>query len=123
GLTRRIEEMRAFRDDLQGSRALPFFSFRVHFAETDGFDVVLSNPPWVRAHNWPPTVREILRTRYRVCADAGWPHAAALTSTPRGAGAQVDLAFLFLERSLRLLRDGGTLGMVLPAKLIRSLAP
>src|SRR5690606_37799227 len=40
GLTRRIEEMRAFRDDLRGSRALPFFSFRVHFAETEGFDIV-----------------------------------------------------------------------------------
>ncbi|HEX2167458.1 MAG TPA: hypothetical protein VHG09_09540, partial [Longimicrobiales bacterium] len=119
----RLKEMEAFRSDLRGSRALPFFSFRVHFAETSGFDVVLSNPPWVRAHNWPPTVRQLLRERYRVCRDAGWPHAAALTATPHGAGAQVDLAFLFLERSLRLLRDGGTMGMVLPAKLIRSLAP
>jgi hypothetical protein len=122
-LVTRLDEMRAFRDELRGARGLPFFSFRVHFAGTDGFDVVLSNPPWVRAHNWPPTVRQLLRERYRVCADAGWPHAAHLTATPRGAGAQVDLAFLFLERSLRLLRDGGTLGIVLPAKLIRSLAP
>lgn len=122
-LDSRLDEMRAFRGDLRGSRALPFFSFRVHFAGVDAFDVILSNPPWVRAHNWPPAVRTLLRERYRVCSDAGWPHAAALTATPHGAGAQVDLAFLFLERSLRLLRDGGTLGMVLPAKLIRSLAP
>jgi hypothetical protein len=122
-LTARLTEMDAFRHDLRGSRALPFFSFRVHFAETDGFDIVLSNPPWVRAHNWPPTVRQLLRERYRVCADAGWPHAAAVTGMSRGAGSQIDLAFLFLERSLSLLRPGGTLGMVLPAKLIRSLAP
>lgn len=115
--------LKAFRRDLRGSRALPFFSFRVHFADIDGFDVVLSNPPWVRSHHWPPTVRQLLRERYRVCADAGWPHAAVATATPSGAGSQVDLAFLFLERSLDLLRDRGTLGMVLPAKLIRSLAP
>ncbi|MBR9991367.1 MAG: hypothetical protein KFH98_16505 [Gemmatimonadetes bacterium] len=122
-LDTRLHEMAAFRDDLSGTRALPFFSFRVHFAEADRFDVVLSNPPWVRAHNWPPTVRRILRDRYRVCADAGWPHAVAITASPHGAGAQVDLAFLFLELSLRRLRAGGTLGLVLPAKLIRSLAP
>ncbi|MGH7466159.1 MAG: Eco57I restriction-modification methylase domain-containing protein, partial [Longimicrobiales bacterium] len=122
-LTARQSEMQAFRSDLYGARALPFFSFRVHFAGTDGFDVLFSNPPWVRAHNWPPTVRQLLRERYRVCAEAGWPHAASATATPAGAGAQVDLAFLFLERSLRLLQAGGTLGMVLPAKLIRSLAP
>ncbi|HEX6133943.1 MAG TPA: hypothetical protein VFZ24_08265 [Longimicrobiales bacterium] len=122
-VTSRLSELHRFRGELRGSRALPFFSFRVHFAEVDGFDVVLCNPPWVRAHNWPPTVRHLLRDRYRVCAAAGWPHAAASTGTPHAAGAQVDLAFLFLERSLRLLREGGTLGMVLPAKLIRSLAP
>ena len=122
-LTSRLEEMRALRRDIRDARALPFFSFRVHFAETAAFDVVLSNPPWVRAHNWPAAVRTVLRDRYRVCADAGWPYAAFLTATPHAAGAQVDLAFLFLERSLRLLRVRGTLGMVLPAKLFRSLAP
>ncbi|HSK20260.1 MAG TPA: hypothetical protein VK912_13995 [Longimicrobiales bacterium] len=122
-LTSRLEEMHALGRDIRDTGALPFFSFRVHFAETEAFDVVLSNPPWVRAHNWPAAVRTLLRERYRVCADAGWPYAASLTATPHAAGAQVDLAFLFLERSLRLLRVRGTLGMVLPAKLFRSLAP
>lgn len=122
-LRSRLADMQAFRGDIAGAHALPFFSFRVHFAGIDGFDIVLSNPPWVRAHNWPPAVRALLRERYRVCSAAGWPHAASLTAAPAATGAQVDLAFLFLERSLRLLRDGGTLGMVLPAKLMRSLAP
>ena len=122
-LTTRLHELRVLGRDMRDARVLPFFSFRVHFAETDAFDVVLSNPPWVRAHNGPAAVRALLRERYRVCADAGWPYAASLTATPRAAGAQVDLAFLFLERSLRLLRVRGTLGMVLPAKLFRSLAP
>src|SRR5690606_16977607 len=122
-LRSRLGEMQAFRGDIAGARALPFFSFRVHFAGIDGFDIVLSNPPWVRAHKWPPAVRTLLRERYRVCSHAGWPHAVRLTAAPAATGAQVDLAFLFLERSLGLLRAGGTLGIVLPAKLMRSLAP
>jgi hypothetical protein len=121
-LRRREAELNAFRDDITSSRSLPFFSYRVHFAKAeDGFDVILSNPPWVRSHNWPPTVRETLRERYAVCAEAGWPYAARLAGSPHAAGAQVDLSLLFLERGVRLLAPGGTLGMLLPAKLIRSL--
>ncbi|CAN5628160.1 hypothetical protein BH23GEM9_BH23GEM9_05250 [soil metagenome] len=115
-------ELGTFRQEVNGAGRLPFFSFRVHFADADdGFDVILSNPPWVRAHRWPPSVRSLLRERYRVCATAGWPYAAALSKMPTAAGAQVDLSLLFLEKSVRLLRDGGTLAMLLPAKLFRSL--
>jgi len=121
--TSRLSALHAFRADLRGSRAVPFFSFRVHFAEVDAFDIVLCNPPWVRTHHWPTTTRRLLREQFRVCRDAGWPFATTLSHTPHAASAQVDLAFLFLERSIRLVRDGGTLGMVLPAKLLRSLAP
>jgi hypothetical protein len=124
GTARRLDELTTLRAALRASGALPFFSFPVHFvAGAAGFDVVLSNPPWVRAHAWPATTATLLRERYRVCAHAGWPHAATLTRTPVGAGAQVDLAFLFLERAVNLLREGGTMGLVLPAKLLRSLAP
>ena len=115
-------ELQRVAQEMARSRALPFFSFRVHFAEaTAGFDLVISNPPWVRAHRWPAAVRRILRERYRVCAEAGWPEAARLSRLPVGAGAQVDLSLLFLERSIELLAAGGTLGMLLPAKLLRSL--
>lgn len=120
-LERRRAELAAFSDEACGRRRLPFFSFRVHFAEAhDGFDIIVSNPPWVRAHRWPPATRRLLRDRYQVCSAAGWPAAARLVGAP-GAGAQVDLSLLFLERSVHLLRRGGTLGMLLPAKLLRSL--
>lgn len=118
----RLQELHTFRHELRGLRRLPFFSFRVHFAEArTGFDLVLSNPPWVRSQHWPPTARRLLRERYAVCAEAGWPYAARLSGQPSAAGAQVDLSLLFLERAIRLLADGGTLGMLLPAKLFRSL--
>jgi hypothetical protein len=121
-LRRHEEEMASFRRDVSGARRLPFFSFRVHFAEArDGFDLILSNPPWVRAHRWPPGVRDLLRERYRVCESAGWPYAARLVRQPAAAGTQVDLALLFLERSIRLLRENGTLALLLPSKLFRSL--
>jgi hypothetical protein len=94
-------ELQRVAQEMARSRALPFFSFRVHFAEaTAGFDLVISNPPWVRARRWPAAVRRILRERYRVCAEAGWPEAARLSRLPVGAGAQVDLSLLFLERSI-----------------------
>jgi hypothetical protein len=121
-LEQRRAELASFEGDVGGTRLRPFFSFRVHFAEAaEGFDVVLSNPPWVRAHRWPPATRRLLRERYRVCSAAGWPAAARASGTPAGAGAQVDLSLLFLERSIGLLAPGGTLGMLLPAKLFRSL--
>jgi hypothetical protein len=40
----------------------------------------------------------------------------------RGFAAQVDLAALFVERSLDLLREGASFALLLPAKLWRSLA-
>jgi hypothetical protein len=118
----RTAELDAFTTDLDGSARLPFFSFRVHFAEAgSGFDVILSNPPWIRAHGWPPTVRNALRSRYAVCRNAGWPAAARMAGRSSSAAAQVDLSLLFLERAGRLLSPGGTLAMLLPAKMLRSL--
>jgi hypothetical protein len=121
-IRRRQAELHAFRGELNGAGRLPFFSFRIHFAEAErGFDLVFSNPPWVRSHNWPPAVRALLRERYHVCGAAGWPYVASLTQLPGAAGRQVDLSLLFLEKSLRLLAPGGTIAMILPAKLFRSL--
>jgi hypothetical protein len=118
----RLREIGLYTRALNESRHLPFFSFPVHFAEAhDGFDLILSNPPWVRSRHWPPAARALLRDRYMVCSEAGWPYASALSRQPAAAGSQVDLSLLFLERSIGLLKRGGTLGMVLPAKVIRSL--
>ncbi len=119
----RRAEMQSIRTSLDDTRALPFFSFSVHFAEAamNGFDVVLSNPPWVRVHRWPPALARLVRTRYAVCRDSGWALGARLAGAPSAATSQVDLAMLFLERALALLAPSGTLGMLLPAKLLRSL--
>ncbi|HWV58388.1 MAG TPA: hypothetical protein VNZ57_13125, partial [Longimicrobiales bacterium] len=126
----RLRALEARRRELDGiarviddSGALPFFSFRVHFCEATepGFDIVLSNPPWVRSHRWPATLGVAARQRFEVCRGGGWraPGQATFAAEP-GAG-QVDLSLLFLERSLELLRPGGTLALVLPAKMYRSL--
>lgn len=108
--------------DLEEAGELPFFSFGVHFAEAAarGFDLVLSNPPWVRAHRWPAGQGAFLRSRYDVCS-GGWRGGTTLARVAAGVGAQVDLALLFLERSLRLLAPGGVLAMLLPAKSLRAL--
>ena len=122
-LEARRAEIARLRESLDEAGVLPFFSFGVHFAEAaaEGFDLILSNPPWVRAHRWPGPIRRLVRRRYAVCREAGWRRGAALAGAPGGVAAQVDLSLLFLERSLRLLSPGGVLAMLVPAKVLRSL--
>jgi hypothetical protein len=109
---------------LKSGAPLPF-SFPVHFADAaaaDGFELVVGNPPWVRLHNIPPATRDSLRARYRSFRDAAWMPGAEETGAGRGFSAQVDLAALFVERSLALTRPGGAVALLVPAKLWRSLA-
>jgi hypothetical protein len=104
--------------------ALPF-SFATHFpdaAARGGFDAIIANPPWVRLHRIPPSSRARLRASYAVFSRAPWEHGADAARAGRGFAAQIDLAALFVERSLDLLRDGAALAMLLPTKLWRSLA-
>ena len=119
----RQAELGRLRASLEDAGALPFFSFGVHFAEAAerGFDLVLSNPPWVRAHRWPAALKSLVRRRYAVCRSPGWRRGAELAGAPAAAGAQVDLSLLFLERSIRLLAPGGVVAMLLPAKMLRSM--
>ncbi len=120
---RAIDALQSLRRRMARHRELPFFSFRVHFAEAfeHGFDLILSNPPWIRAHDWPDPLRRIARARFAVCREAGWPEGARLAGAPAAAGAQVDLSQLFIEKSIQLLAPGGALGAVVPAKTFRSL--
>ncbi|HJU66342.1 MAG TPA: DNA methyltransferase, partial [Gemmatimonadaceae bacterium] len=121
---RRSRELRALRRSLRERGALPF-SFETNFpdvASRGGFDVVLGNPPWVRLHRIPALARATLRARFAVFRNAAWETGASVARAGRGFATQVDLAALFVERSLSLLRDGGTLALLLPAKLWRSLA-
>jgi hypothetical protein len=123
-LRSRARQLRRRLAALRAGAPLPF-SFPVHFADAaagGGFGLIAGNPPWVRLHNIPPAVRDSLRARYRSFRDAAWMPGADETAAGRGFSAQVDLAALFVERSLALARPGGTVALLLPAKLWRSLA-
>ncbi len=76
-------------------------------ARRGGFDLVVGNPPWVRAERLPATTRDALAERYRwwrSSAGAGWRHLP-------------DLAVAFVERGFSLLAPTGTMAFVVPAKL------
>ena len=123
-LRSRLGVLRDQRRRLLRGGALPF-SFAIHFAdvaERGGFDVVIGNPPWVRLHRIPSSDRESLRRRYRVFRAATWEGGAQRAHAGQGFAAQVDLAALFVERSLRLLRPGGVLSLLVPVKLWQSLS-
>jgi hypothetical protein len=115
---------RARRRALVSGAALPF-SFATHFADVvseGGFDVVIGNPPWVRVHRIPTPARAALRRDYASYRGAAWREGAAAARAGIGFAGQVDLAALFVERSLAISRPGGVVALLVPAKLWRSLA-
>jgi len=77
-----------------------------------GFDAVVGNPPWemIRADSGPADEREVQRTlageMTRFARAAG-----IYTACGRGHANQYQL---FVERSLRLVRRGGRVGLVVP---------
>lgn len=101
----RAEQRRLKQDSTRGP-----FAMSVAFApvlSNGGFDLVLGNPPWVRAERIPPGLRAQLAGRYRWWTSGdgkGWRHLP-------------DLAVAFVERSTQLLRSGGTMALLVPAKL------
>jgi len=121
---------RALRDTADRMRAihnggaLPF-SFSSRFSDVaagGGFDLVVGNPPWVRVHRIAEMSRRRLRQEFTVYRRAAWETGAQNAGAGRGFAAQIDLAALFVERGLGLLRPGGTMAYLLPTKLWRSLA-
>lgn len=123
-LRRRAAALRSLRRRIQGGSALPF-SWSVHFGDVaarGGFDVVVGNPPWVRLHRIPAEQRVAFRRDYDVARSAAWDAGAGPSGAGSGFAAQVDLAALFVERSVRLAAPGGTIALLVPAKLWRSLA-
>lgn len=109
---------------LKRGAALPF-SFPTHFADVGaagGFDVVIGNPPWIRTGNVSRDDRLRLRRAFRVYRESAWQAGADAAAAGTGFASQVDVAALFVERSVRLARDSGTIALLLPAKLWRSLA-
>ena len=123
-LRRRAGALRRERERIAAGGALPF-AFATHFGHVHargGFGLVVGNPPWVRLHNIPAATRASLRERYAVFRDAAWAAGAERAGAGPGFGAQVDLAALFVERSLALTAAGGVVALLVPAKLWRSLA-
>ena len=112
-LRRSLRELRIARRKLRLEGAAPFFSFESHFADVmlrGGFDIVAGNPPWVRAERLPPRVREALSFRYSC-----WR-----PSPVHGFAHLPDLAVAFVERAFELVRPGGVVALLVPAKLATS---
>jgi SAM-dependent methyltransferase len=120
----RSRDLRAARRVLAHGGALPF-SFPTHFPDATsrgGFDAIVGNPPWVRLHRIPIETRRRMRATFAVFTRPSWEYGADAAHAGRGFAAQVDLAALFVERALELLREGAPLALLLPAKLWRALA-
>lgn len=108
-LRHRMAEARRLRRRLRQEGEVGWFSYECHFGDVlarGGFDVIAGNPPWVRAEELPPRVREQLARRYRWWRGSG-----------RGFAHQPDLSLAFVERGFELLAPGGALALLLPAKL------
>ena len=111
---RRRIELRQLSRRIRSDDALPFFAYDVHFGHVlaeGGFDVVLGNPPWIRGERLPTAMRERLAARY----DAFRPAPAR-----RGFAHLPDVSVAFVERALELACEGGVVGLLLPAKLLRA---
>lgn len=112
-----LARLRAERHAARGARRrfrrdgeLPWFHYESQFADVfaqGGFDLVAGNPPWVRAEELPPRVREELASRFR------WWHGGGR----RGFSNRPDLALAFVERAWELTRPGGAVALLVPAKL------
>lgn len=104
--------------------SLPF-AFPAHFADvaaSGGFSLIVGNPPWVRPHHVDAETRDALRQSFVVARGASWSAGATAAGAGKGFSSQVDLAAIFVERSLRLLAPEGALSLLLPSKLWRSLS-
>jgi hypothetical protein len=87
---------------------VPWFHYQSHFADvfaSDGFDLVVGNPPWLRSEAMPRALRRRLAGRYRWWRRGG------------GYGNRPDLAVAFLERAVELVRPGGAIALLVPAKV------
>lgn len=70
--------------------------------EERGFDVVIGNPPYIRTHQLSKDDREFFNKTF---------------STSKG---QYDIFILFIEKGLKLLRNGGRLGFIISSKFATS---
>lgn len=108
-LRTRMSEARRLERRLRREGEVPWFSYETQFGDVlarGGFDIVIGNPPWVRAEQLPHGVRTQLARRFR-----WW------RSTGPGFAHQPDLALAFAERAGELLAPMGVMALLLPAKI------
>lgn len=104
-----MAEVRRLHRRLRRDGEVPGFACECHFGDVlaaGGFDLVLGNPPWVRAEQLPARLRRQLGERYT------WWKARG-----RGFAHQPDLSIAFIQRSTELLARGGVLAFLVPVKL------
>lgn len=124
-LDAQIDAIESVLEDLEKDRTSAVgFSYESRFGgivDDEGFDVIVTNPPWVRSHRMDRSQKGLLKARYRSFDSSLWPEASAY-GIRQPFGTQVDMAALFVERATELLADGGRLGALVPVKLFGSLS-
>ena len=74
--------------------------------QSGGFDVVIGNPPYIRIQTlqeWAPLEVDIYKKEYEVARSGNY-----------------DIYVVFVERALRLLKQGGRMGYILPHKFFNA---
>ncbi len=111
GLRSLLRRVRRERAAMQRDATAAPFALETAYApileRQGGFDLVVGNPPWVRAERLATATRTALGARYRWWRGSG-----------NGYRHQPDLAIAFVERAVELLRPGGTVAFLLPSKLL-----
>ncbi len=112
-LQERIRAHRKLLNSLERDE-LAFFAYDIHFAPVlarGGFDIVTSNPPWVRNGRIDVPAKRMLLERYRLFrGERG----------ERAAFHQPDLSLAFFERAHDLVYFGGVVALLLPAKVLNA---
>ena len=67
------------------------------FGITDGFDVVVGNPPYINIENLPDTIKNYLFENYQACSG------------------RTDIYIAFLEKSISILNANGFMSFILPS--------
>lgn len=91
-------------DELENVNALDWPGAFPTIAERRGFDAVIGNPPWLMAGYYVADSMAYFHRTYETCTG------------------KADLYYLFLEKSLRIIKPGGRIGMIVPSKLFHTRA-
>jgi hypothetical protein len=87
-------------DPYDQNASASFFDTEWMFGITEGFDVVIGNPPYVRVHKQDAEQKQVLRQLYL---------------SPMG---DFDIYIVFMELSLRILKENGLLTFITPDKFL-----